>query len=422
MVLRKFTLLILLTLLTACGLENVRVSIGEPTTVNSSEPQVVTVVVVVTPTQEPLSKIVLSPTPSKQDILAELTPSDDGTEQAGPGGLPTSEAPPNLPPGRWQPVSDLPRYINALVADPYNPQVVYAGTGSAGSGSGVYKSEDGGLTWQLAADGLPSEDVTALALSPTQPPRLYAILGVRGEVYTSADGAQIWTQLSNSGFFGGYERGLYIDPHNSNVIFALAKANELARSSDGGGTWLPFDVDLPRDEHSVHVLSLAIDPTDSQIIYAGTGGHVGGGHGVYKSTDGGQAWLAANQGMLDYRITALAVDPANHQTVYAGADDGVFFKTTDGGQTWANLSDRLPFPRNSSPAIREIIIDSPDMVFLLAGRAGVFVSQDGGLTWQALGNPDESAGEFSAMVLVSGSEPILIIGASRAGSWRYSEE
>jgi photosystem II stability/assembly factor-like uncharacterized protein len=409
MKLRMIFLLLTTALFVACGLNSVEVSVDDPTVESLSEPQVVTVVVVATPTPEPI--VISSPAPTEQVTH---------NEETGSGDIATGEPHPNLPSGNWQPLSDLPRYINDLVVDPQNPQLLYAGTGSAGSGSGVYKSEDGGMTWRLAANGLPSEDVVALALSSAQPPILYALVGVRGDVYASTDSAQSWTHLGNSGIFGGFEHWMGVDPLDNNVIFALAKSGDLTRSSDGGHTWLPFGEGLPGDENNIHVLSLAIDPTNADVIYAGTGGFVGGGRGVYKSTDGGQTWSAVNQGMLDYRITALAVDPAYPQTVYAGADDGEFFKTADGGQTWEIFSDKLPLQRDSYPAIHKIILDSAETIFLMADRAGVFVSRDGAQTWQALGNPGESDSDFSAMALVSGSEPALVIGARRDGSWRYA--
>lgn len=407
--------------LAACGLGNVDVSVGEPTLESPSAPQVVTVIVVVTPTPEPEPIEVSSPIPPKLDTPIEPAPTEQiaDDEKTEAGEILTNEPRPNLPSGSWQPIPGLPRYINDLLADSQNPQLLYAAAGSAGSGSGVYKSEDGGLTWRLAADGLPSEDVLALALNSAQPPILYALVGVRGDIYASADNAQSWTHLGNSGIFGGFEHWMGVDPLDNNVIFALAKSGKLTRSSDGGHTWLPFGEGLPGDENNIHVLSLAIDPTNADVIYAGTGSFVGGGRGVYKSIDGGQTWSAVNQGMLDYRITALAVDPAHPQIVYAGADDGEFFKTADGGQTWENFSDRLPLKRDSYPEIRKIMLDSAQTIFLMANRGGVFVSQDGGQTWQALGNPGESDNDYSAMALVSGSEPALVIGARRDGSWRY---
>jgi hypothetical protein len=71
--------------------------------------------------------------------------------------------------GRWQRIVDLPRGINSLAADPIHSNVIYAGAGNQGSGSGVYKSEDAGQTWNLSSDGLPVEDVTAVAVDLVRP-------------------------------------------------------------------------------------------------------------------------------------------------------------------------------------------------------------------------------------------------------------
>lgn len=420
---RLIFLLFAVASLAACGLNNVDVSVSEPTVESLSEPQIVTVIVVATPTPEP-KETTLSATSKQNTPTTTATTRASDDKGSSSEGILTSEPLPSLPTGSWQSLDDLPRYINDLVAEPQNSQRLYAGTGSAGSGSGVYKSEDGGLTWQLAADGLPSQDVVALALSSVPSPILYALVGVRGDIYASVDGAQSWEPLGSSGLFGGFDHEMYVDPNDNNVLFALTKSGELTRSPDGGHTWLPFGEGLPRDEHSLLVLSLAIDPTDSNVIFAGTGGFVGGGRGVYKTTDGGQTWSAINQGMLDYRITALAVDPEQPQTAFAGTDDGAFFKTADGGLTWENISDKLPLQRDSYPSIQEIVLDSSERIFLLVENAGVFFSQDSGQTWQALGNPGESGNDYSTMALVSGSEPILVIGGTRRenGGWLYGEK
>ncbi len=414
-------LLLLATQLAACGLDQTNGQVGESTVEKPPEPQVVTVVVVATPTAEPETTQTTTPIPEDTPIESTATKSVDTSQETTVEATDASTPQPNPPTGQWQKIPDLPRYINDLVADPQNSQFLYAGTGSSGSGSGVYKSEDGGLNWQIAADGLPSEDVMALAISASQPTSLYALVGVQGDVYISSDHAQSWEYLGDSKLFGGFEHWMQVDPANNNIIFALAKSDELTRSSDGGFTWVPLGEGLPKDEYSLHVLSLAITPSDSNIIYAGTGGFVGGGHGVYKSTDGGQTWTAVNQGMLDYRISALAVDPTSPQTVYAGADDGTFFKTLDGGQTWENLTAKLPLPQDNHPTIQTIILDASGTLLLLTERDGLFVSYDGGQMWQNMGNPGDSDSSFSTMALVSRSDMIVIIGGQRSnGGWRYS--
>jgi serine/threonine protein kinase/photosystem II stability/assembly factor-like uncharacterized protein len=348
-----------------------------------------------------------------------------------PVGTPTREGaalatPPPLPSGSWQPIPDLPRQVNALAVDPTNPQTVYAGTGSSGAGSGVYKSEDAGRTWQLASNGLPKEDVRALAFSHGSPPTLYASAGARGDVFASVDGAQSWTQVGNYELTGFGGR-LVVAPGNADLLFVAEDVRGTYRSLDGGRNWLPANQGLPKDSNGSHnVQSLAIDPTDPNVVYAGTGWGPFGGNGVYKSTDGGENWSPANRGMIDYSITALAIDPANPQTIYAGGNGGELFKSSDGGQTWDNLTAKLAVPsENSRSALRAILLDpaAPQTVYLLGEREGVMVSADGGGAWRLLGKPGNLGNPtFSALTAIFGQQPILIAGVRGEGGWRYSQD
>jgi photosystem II stability/assembly factor-like uncharacterized protein len=325
--------------------------------------------------------------------------------------------------GGWQKLADLPRHINSFVVDLTNSQVLYAATGDqTGSGGGVYRSEDAGRTWQRAASGLPSERVTALAFGHGERATLYATVGTRGDLYASADGAASWSLRGDTGFFGGYDRLLRVDPRNPDLLYFLARSNALMRSRDAGYTWQSIGEGLPSDERATFALSLAIDPTDSDVLYVGTGGFVGGGQGVYKSTDGGDTWSASNRGMLDYRITAVAVDPLGAQTVYAGSDAGELFKSTDGGQTWQEMTDDLPAQTGSHPTIQQIVAhpSAPDTVYLLMNATGVVVTADGGDTWRLLGQPGQiSYTTYTALTVLFDAEPVFLVGIEREGGWRY---
>ena len=366
------------------------------------------------------------PAPTAAPLTDTPAPAPQGNTSTPPTATPVPPAASatdglSLPAGSWQPVADLPRQINALVADPTNPQVLYAGTGDAGSGSGVYKSEDAGLTWRLAADGLPSEDVEALAISHGDPPLLYASAG--GEAFASADGAESWTSFGDIGLVGGFYHDLTVDPSEAARVFLVIRPGGIARSLDGGHTWLPLRAGLPGDDRGAHVLSLAIDATAPNVVYAGTGAWVGGGHGVYKSIDAGETWSAANRGMMDYRISALAVAPQQPQTVYAGGDDGELFKSTDGGETWTDLTDRLPPQMGSHHSIWHIALDpaNPEGVYVLADGVGVLNSSDGGASWRPLGMPGEpDYPSFTAMATVFDLQLVLVVGIERAGGWRYA--
>jgi photosystem II stability/assembly factor-like uncharacterized protein len=330
--------------------------------------------------------------------------------------------------GRWQLITDLPRSVNTLVADPADPQILYASAGDMASGGAVYKSTDAGQTWQPASSGLPNEAVLALAFSPGAPATLYAATGISGEIFASVDGAASWSRLGNAGLWGGFYRQLYTAPSDKNVLFTIARPGGVARSDDGGYTWSPFGAGAPQDDAGeVYALSLAVDPTDAGVLYLGTGGWVGQGYGVYKSTDGGESWLAANQGMLDYRISALALDPTQPQTVYAGGDNGELFKSTDGGQTWRDLTESLQIQQYLNVRnIRAIVVDpaAPETVYLLGDFVGVMISNDGGLKWRALARPGEQDSPvFTAALIVPGAQPVLVVSLdNEGGCWRYAED
>jgi hypothetical protein len=175
----------------------------------------------------------------------------------------------------------------------------------------------------------------------------------------------------------------------------------------------------------VNVLTLAIHPTDPNVVYAGTGGFVGQGHGVYKSVDGGQTWAPANRGMLDYRITAVAIDPTDPQVVYAGGDSGDLFKSEDGGDTWAKRTEALEVQAYSAPrTIHAIAIDERDAnrVFLLGDNSGLMFSGDGGQNWQMVGKPGEHDQPYFAVAEVFLTPRLVAIGGiDHDVVWRYGE-
>jgi photosystem II stability/assembly factor-like uncharacterized protein len=76
------------------------------------------------------------------------------------------------------------------------------------------------------------------------------------------------------------------------------------------------------------IYSIAIDPADSNTVYAGAWGG-----GVYKSTDGGGQWADVNNGLTNRIVRSLAIDPADSNTLYAGTDNNIYI-SYDGGQTW----------------------------------------------------------------------------------------
>ena len=147
----------------------------------------------------------------------------------------------------------------------------------------------------------------------------------------------IWSPLG-PGNVGGRTRTLVIDPRNPDVLYAGGVAGGVWRTTDGGGSWTPL-ADLMAN---LAVTSLAMDPSDSRVLDAGTGeiftsGGVRGA-GIFKTTDGGARWtrLARTQ-TPDFQFVAkVVVSPHNRSRVYAATRTGVW-RSTNGGTAWKRV-------------------------------------------------------------------------------------
>ena len=256
---RKFVLILVLvsTLLAtlACQLLAVPSSRSAGLAITNTPEQLV-------PSDLPLDSTVTQPEPA---VIPGATntpwPTDPPTWTPTVTPIPTETSTPTIavtstptqPPYTWQSLPDLPRQINALAANPTNPKVIYAGTGANGSGSGVYKSEDSGLTWALVSTGLPDDDVVALAVSQVEPITIYAVTGHAGTVYASTDGAVTWKRLGSPEINGfGYQ--LVIDPKNGKTNLCH-RSRVRSRSQPGWRSCMdaPYqgsaDLRIPGDPH-----------------------------------------------------------------------------------------------------------------------------------------------------------------------------
>ena len=237
----------------------------------------------------------------------------------------------------WNSVSSSIGVLYATMAiDPTNSQTLYAGIVSFGSGS-LMKSTTGGVSWSSINNGLGNTPVSSLAIDPTNNQTLYAGTGGAfsttggGGVFKSTTGGGSWTAV-NTGLSNLNVFALAIDPINHQIIYAGTGGGAF-KSTTGGSSWSVVNTGLS----STNVTSLAIDPTNNQILYAGTGSAFSttGGGGVFKSTTGGDSWFSVNTGLYNTNVSSLAIDPTNHQIIYAGTAGGVF-KTTFGATSTLN--------------------------------------------------------------------------------------
>jgi photosystem II stability/assembly factor-like uncharacterized protein len=230
--------------------------------------------------------------------------------------------------------------------------------------------------WEyLGLGGDEIDDVTAIAVHPCDPEVIYAgtnsdySAGIQGKLFKSADGGETWDTL----LVGGSYRDVQFAPSNPDVIYALP--GTVLRSADGGQTWQTAAPDV-----RAPVQSLAIHSENADVLYAGAGSAFEGGDGLYKSTDGGENWReVGKETALEQGVSSLAIDPGNPDVVYAGTQwSASVVKSTDGGKSWSALA-------HHGGIVLELLVAFESQGALYAGvtRRGILRSEDDGATWHS---------------------------------------
>jgi uncharacterized protein (TIGR03437 family) len=299
--------------------------------------------------------------------------------------------------GNWVAGPSLPD-IRAFAVDALTLTTrIYAATGR-----GLFANI--GSSWGLIGGGLPHLPVTAVAVDPRNSGTIYAAVSTSetsGAVYKATNLGVNWNKLDAAP--AGRVNSLAIDPNNSVTIYAALNQDAsfasggVAKSSDGGATWIRLTNGLTSTAHgqtaALGIRLIAVDPTDSSVLYAATFTGLGiTPPTLRKSADGGNTWTATNLVTL---VNSLVIDPLNPSTLYAasgfiGAQMGVV-KTTNGGSTWQRVWPELP--GNPDPNIVALAIDPKNPSTLYAAvsnpvaggplKNGVYKTVDGGATWKS---------------------------------------
>ncbi|MBL0156901.1 MAG: hypothetical protein IPP47_07320 [Bryobacterales bacterium] len=266
----------------------------------------------------------------------------------------------------------------------------------AGSSSGLYYSYNDGATWN------PSSLVTASKiLSVAADPReaFTAYFGsFGGTVFRTTNAAQSIEDIS-SGLPDENIVALRVPKESSSNLYAVTSAGSLFLSERRGEGW----VDIT--PLGFQALTLEIDPERPWIMYLGTAGN-----GVLKTESGGIEWRQQSNGIGSAYVLSLAIHPKDPKTCYAGGS-GVIYKSTDGGESWNSVSTGLPQANviKISPDP-----DDPERVYVSLEGRGVYRTTDGGGAWQALeaGLPNDGA----MPILVDPAKPSrLFAGSSLRG-------
>src|SRR5579862_4125101 len=313
----------------------------------------------------------------------------------------------------WKPIFDQQQTqsIGAIAVAPSDANVIYVASGEGlrrpdlSVGNGIYRSSDGGLTWSHRGltDG---QQIPDLAIDPKDPNRLFAaVLGhpygpneERG-IYRSRDGGASWERvLYKDADTGG--SAVAIDPNHPEIVYASMWQSRLGpwedrnefegtngglfKSSDGGTTWKRLSGGLPDD---LTQINFSIAPSSPQRIYAVVGTTEPGdysssaGLGFFRSDDAGEHWARittdprASLRIGGGDLAIVRADPTNPDIVYATGL--VTVKSTDGGKTWMSLRGA---PGGDDYQNLWINPNDPRIILLVSDQ-GAVVTVNGGESW-----------------------------------------
>ncbi len=310
----------------------------------------------------------------------------------------------------WDPIFDEQPTgsVGALAVAPSDPNIIYVGSGEGlqrpdlSTGDGIYKSTDAGKTWTHL--GLrDAQQIAAILVDPKDPNRVFvAALGhpygpnaERG-VFRSTDGGQTFQKVlykdENTG-----AADLAFDPSNPQTIYAVLWAARVApweirsgesfnsagsgifKSTDGGSSWRPLTKGLPSAEDGVARIGIGVSHSEPNRIYATVEANKNAG--VYVSGDSGESWKLVNS---DRRIggrgpgaMGIAVAPDNPDTIYVA--NTTTWKSTDGGKTFVGFKGAP-----GGDDYQRIWISTENaQIIALSSDQGAVISVNGGATWSS---------------------------------------
>ena len=290
--------------------------------------------------------------------------------------------------------------LDSIVVDSVNSKRILVGAWILGSSEGgLYISNDGGVNWESEAD-MRGQSIRSLAAAPSDPKTLVA--GTLTGVYRSTDGGEHWQLISPVGSQEIHEvESVAIDPANPQIIYA-GTWHLPWKTTDGGEHWTNIKQGVIDDSD---VFSIIVDPKDPSVVYASACS------GIYKSQNGGEKFQKV-QGIPSTarRTRVLMQDPQNLNIVFAGTTEGLF-RTGDSGATWV---------RTTGPEVivNDVYVDpaNTNRILLATDRGGVLASNDGGYSFLPANN-GFSARQITSYIGDAAQPATIYVGVVNDKAW-----
>lgn len=242
---------------------------------------------------------------------------------------------------------------------------------------GIYKSSDGGNSWQNVNNGLEILNIEVLEIAPNVPDFVLAA-DSEGGLYKTDDGGVTWNQVLDN---QSKIKTISFIPDNPSSIVIGDEEGTIYVSRDRGETWQagsPIE-----DSGAINAIAISPNFSSDQTIFVGTDKG-----GIFQTTDLADSFTPLNQGLSDPSIQDIVISPsyANDSTLFASTWDEGFFSSQDGGKSWQKSSQGLikdsQADQMKSPHFTDLAL-SEETLFL-GGFDGLFKSTDNGQNWQLL--------------------------------------
>ncbi|MBD3237559.1 MAG: T9SS type A sorting domain-containing protein [Candidatus Eisenbacteria bacterium] len=323
----------------------------------------------------------------------------------------------------WTPTFDEQAVLSvgAVAIDPTNPDLIWAGTGEANAGSfsffglGIYRSTDAGASWEPR--GLEeTRYIARIVVDPHNGQRVFAAAtgrlfgtGPHRGIYRTSDGGESWERvLALTDSTAAID--LVMNPTDPDILYAAmwersrglnyrnsgGPSSGVWRSTDGGESWNELINGLPTGS-DVGRIGLTLCTSQPEVLYAIYADATGYFEGVYKSTDGGDSWSGTNDGALGNLYSSygwwfgnIRVDPSDPDNVLALGLP--CYRSTNGGASWSETGPNMHVDHHGmafAPSRPTRVYDGND--------GGVYRSEDSGATWTKL--YDQPSSQFYAIAI-----------------------